>query len=337
MGVGGRESGVRSWGLGIGDRGHRVEAKGRTLVDQPRIAVIVPCLNEEAAIASVVGEFRSALPGAAIVVVDNRSTDRTSEAAEAAGAAVLRETRRGKGFAIQSAFSEVDADVYVLVDGDGTYPAGDVHRLIQPVLAHQADMVVGERLAGATPATLRPLHNLGNRLIVSLVNLFFGTVLSDVLSGYRALSRRVVDGVPLVSPGFEVETELTVKALERGFSIVEVPIAYRPRPAGSASKLRTFRDGYRILITIAILLRDHHPLLFFTAISGTVFATGVAIGLFALSRATPGTSPSLWPLVLSIGLIVCAAVVATGGLILNAVNTRVRELHSVVLRKRRRS
>ncbi len=281
-------------------------------------------------------EFRTALPEATVVVVDNRSTDRTAEIARAAGATVGRETRRGKGFAIQSAFSEVDADVYVLADGDGTYPAEQAHRLIEPILSHQADMVVGERLTGATRETLSPLHNLGNRLIVSLVNLFFGTDVTDVLSGYRALSRRVVDSVPLVSPGFEVETELTVKALERGFSIREVPISYRPRPAGSASKLRTFRDGYRILITIAILLRDHHPLLFFTSIAGIVFAGGIGLGLFALSRTAPGSSPSLWQLLLSIGLIICSAVIATGGLILNAVNTRVRELHSVVMRKRRR-
>jgi glycosyltransferase involved in cell wall biosynthesis len=305
-------------------------------VPNPRIAIVIPCLNEEAAIAGVVGEFRNALPDAAIVVVDNRSTDRTAEAARAAGAMVHRETRRGKGFAIQSALGEVDADVYVLADGDATYPAGEVHRLIEPILNHEADMVVGERLTGATAATLTPLHNLGNRLIVSLVNLFFGTAFKDVLSGYRALSRRVVESVPLVSPGFEVETELTVKALERGFSIKEVPITYRPRPAGTTSKLRTFRDGYRILITIAILLRDHHPLLFFSSISGAMFAVGVGVGLFALSHTPAGGSPSTWQLVLSIGLIVSAAVVATGGLILNAVNTRVRELHSVVLRQRRR-
>ena len=302
----------------------------------PRIAIVIPCLNEEAAIAGVVGEFRHALPDAAIVVIDNRSTDHTAEAARAAGAVVHRETRRGKGFAIQSAFGEVDADIYVLADGDATYPPGEVGRLIEPILNHEADMVVGERLTGATAATLTPLHNLGNRLIVSLVNLFFATELKDVLSGYRALSRRLVDGVPLVSPGFEVETELTVKALERGFSITEVPITYRPRPAGTASKLRTFRDGYRILITIAILLRDHHPLLFFSSISGAVFAVGVGVGLYALSRTPPDVSPGTWPLVLSIGLVVVAAVIATGGLILNAVNTRVRELHSVVLRQRRR-
>ena len=302
----------------------------------PRIAIVIPCLNEEAAIAGVVGEFRHALPDAAIVVIDNRSTDHTAEAARAAGAVVHRETRRGKGFAIQSTFGEVDADIYVLADGDATYPPGEVGRLIEPILNHEADMVVGERLTGATAATLTPLHNLGNRLIVSLVNLFFATELKDVLSGYRALSRRLVDGVPLVSPGFEVETELTVKALERGFSIKEVPITYRPRPAGTASKLRTFRDGYRILITIAILLRDHHPLLFFSSISGAVFAVGVGAGLYALSRTPPDVSPGTWPLVLCIGLVVVAAVVATGGLILNAVNTRVRELHSVVLRQRRR-
>ena len=305
-------------------------------MEQPRIAVILPCLNEEATIAGVVAGFRKTLPDAAIVVIDNRSTDRTEEVARAAGATVCRETRRGKGFAIQSALGEVDADVYVLADGDATYPPEEVRRLIEPILTQQADMVVGERLTGATKETLSPLHSLGNRLIVSLVNLFFGTDVTDVLSGYRALSRRVVDGVPLVSPGFEVETELTVKALERGFSIAEVPISYRPRPAGSKSKLRTFRDGYRILITIAILLRDHHPLLFFTSIAGVVFASGVGLGLFALSRTAPGTSPSLWQLILSIGLIICSAVIATGGLILNAVNTRVRELHSVLLQKRRR-
>jgi glycosyltransferase involved in cell wall biosynthesis len=315
-------------GKGIPD-GHAVRRP------QPRVAVVIPCLNEEAAIGPVVAGFRAALPDAAIVVVDNASSDRTADVARAAGAVVQHETRKGKGYALQSAIGEVDADVYVFVDGDATYPVEEVHRLIEPIARHEADMVVGERLGSATPSTLTPLHSLGNRLIVWIVNLFFGTSLRDVLSGYRALSRRVVDGVPLVSPGFEVETELTIKALEQGFSIAEIPIAYRPRPAGSVSKLRTFRDGYRILITIAILLRDHHPLLFFSLLSGTFFAAGVALGVVAIAHAGSPSSTG-WELFVSIGLVLVAAIVASGGLILNAVNTRVRELQSVVLRLSRR-
>ncbi|MBE3110321.1 MAG: glycosyltransferase [Acidobacteria bacterium] len=301
----------------------------------PRVAVVIPCLNEEAAIGPVVAGFRAALPDAFIVVVDNRSTDRTADEARAAGAIVQHETRKGKGYALQSAIGEIDADVYVFVDGDATYPVEEVHRLIEPITRHEADMVVGERLGGATSSTLTPLHSLGNRLIVSIVNLFFGSALHDVLSGYRALSRRMVDSVPLVSPGFEVETELTIKALEQGFSIAEIPIAYRPRPTGSVSKLRTFRDGYRILITIAILLRDHHPLLFFSLLSGTFFAAGVALGVVAPTRAGSQSSQG-WEIFVSIGLVLVAAIVASGGLILNAVNTRVRELQSVVLRLSRR-
>lgn len=300
-----------------------------------RVAVIIPCHNEEATIASVVADFRAALPAAELMVIDNASTDRTAELAQAAGARVIREGRRGKGYAVQAAFDEVEADVLVLVDGDATYPAGEVERLIEPVAKGTADLVVGERLTGSTRESLKPLHSLGNRLIVKLVNLFFGTSLRDVLSGYRALSRRVVDAVPLVSPGFEVETELTVKSLERGFVIQEVPIRYSRRPHGSHSKLRTFRDGYRILITIAILLRDYHPLLFFSSLSGAFFLMGMALLLVPLVTRPTAQPVSSWQALVAVGLFIISAVIATGGLILNAVNTRVRELHNVVLRLRR--
>ncbi|MFB3854937.1 MAG: glycosyltransferase family 2 protein [Vicinamibacterales bacterium] len=297
----------------------------------PRIAVIIPCLNEAGTIGKVVSEFRAAIPEAIVVVVDNRSSDGTAAIARAAGAEVIRENRRGKGHALQTAFARVDADFYVLADGDDNCPAADAPRLLEPLLTGEADFVVGERFTAGPPASSRRLQHAGNRLIVALVNTFFRTSARDVLSGYRALTRHVVDNVPIVSPGFEVETELTIQALERGFSIKEVPVSFRPRPAGSPSKIRPFRDGYRILMTIAILLRDHRPLFFFSSISGAFLTLAIALG--ALSFTADWTRDTrLASMLLAIGCMVVSAVVATGGLLLNAVNVRVRELHGVVIR-----
>lgn len=318
----------------------KVSLSARRLIDEhsrPRVVVAIPCLNEESTIAKVVRDFRAALPDGIIVVVDNASTDGTAEEARSAGAEVYREKRPGKGYVLQSIFAEIDADIYLLVDGDDTYPAEEVHRLLEPLIHDEADVVVGDRLAGATGHTLRPLHQRGNRLIVWLVNFCFGTSLKDILSGYRAMASRVVESVPVISHGFEIETELTIQALERGFVIKEVPISYRARPSGSVSKLRTFRDGYRILLTIAILLRDRRPLFFFSGISGAICLVGLVLGGMAVIGGEPGRATGISAqIMVSIALVVLAAVVAIGGLVLNAINTRVRELDSLITRLARR-
>jgi len=209
-----------------------------------RIAILIPCYNEELTVAAVVKAFRAELPDARIYVFDNNSNDETVACALAAGAIVRREPRRGKGFVVQSMFREVDADVYVMVDGDATYPAAEVHQLIAPVLAGEADMVVGSRLHPGLKSEFRQLNRWGNRLVLTVLNSVFKVKLTDILSGYRAFNRKFVTGLPLFGGGFEIETELTIKAVARGFRTVEIPTVLTARPEGSHSKIkcRAFRN-----------------------------------------------------------------------------------------------
>jgi len=239
-----------------------------------RVAVLIPCLNEAPTITKVVADFRRELPEAAIWVIDNGSTDDTARLAGAAGARVIREPRRGKGFAVRAGFRDVDADVYVLADGDDQTPSESVHELLAPVLAGTADMVVGSRaLAGREGS--RPANDLGNTLFSVILRLLMGVQMTDVLSGYRCLSRNLVKGLPLASRNFEVEVELTVKTTQRSYRLAEVPIRVQPRPDGGVPRLRVIRDGSRILWAIALLFRDYRPMAFFGAI-------GFLLGLVAL-------------------------------------------------------
>lgn len=299
----------------------------KTGLDSSRIAVAIPCLNEQSTVGQVVEEFRRALPQATIFVIDNASSDETAKVAEAAGALVFREKRAGKGWAVQRIFSVVDADVVVIVDGDATYPAEAAKELIEPILSLDADMVVGNRLVLSPSGAFPRFHVLGNRMIASFVNLVFGTRFSDILSGYRAMSRQVLREIPLITRGFEIETELTIQVLERGMVIREVPIAYQARPSGSESKLRTFRDGYRILLTIVILMRDHRPLRFFTVMSSPFFVGGLIVGLQVLTDYV-ATGALLHPgaaIISGLSLMI-GVILFLGGLILNGINTRFQEL-----------
>jgi glycosyltransferase involved in cell wall biosynthesis len=245
---------------------------------QVKIAVVIPCYNEEPTIATVVTHFREQLPQADIYVFDNNSTDHSVERAQEAGAFVLHERRQGKGYVVQSMFRLVDADVYIMVDGDATYPADDVHRLIQPILWDEADMVVGSRLHSASESQFKSLNRFGNNAFLALLNATFKVAITDMLSGYRAFSRRFVKSVPLFGGGFEIETELTIKALERGFRIVEIPVNLTQRPEGSFSKIRIARDGIRILNTILSLFRDYKPLTFFGTLGSLLMLVGVVPG-----------------------------------------------------------
>jgi glycosyltransferase involved in cell wall biosynthesis len=243
-----------------------------------RIAVLVPCLDEEATVAGVVGDFRAALPGAAIYVFDNGSRDRTAERAAAAGAIVVPSPRRGKGAVVRHMLRSVDADVYVLVDGDGTYPADAAPDLIAALEKRDAAMVVGNRRVESVPRAFRKLHGFGNSLLTGLIDLLFSARLSDVLSGYRVLSRDFVRSLPLRSAGFEIEAELTLQALLRRREIVEVPVPYGARPAASPSKLNTFRDGLRILKIILLIFMDYKPIVFFSSVSLVLFVAGLLAG-----------------------------------------------------------
>jgi glycosyltransferase involved in cell wall biosynthesis len=293
----------------------------------PAIAILIPCFNEELTIASVISTFQSQIPGAGIYVFDNNSTDRTAEIAAQAGAVVLRERRQGKGFVVQSMFRKIDADVYVMVDGDATYPAAEVLRLIAPIQRDEADMVVGSRLHTESNSKFRRLNLLGNRFFLSTLNSVFRVRLTDILSGYRAFSREFVKTVALVGGGFEVETELTIKALEAGFRVVEVPIDLSTRPQGSSSKIRPFHDGLRILGTIFALLRDYKPLTFFGALALTL--TGSALlpgGVVVVEYLRTGAVYHLPSAILAVGMVLLGMLMFTVGLILHSINRRIHEV-----------
>ncbi|USI73209.1 glycosyltransferase family 2 protein [Sphingomonas morindae] len=292
----------------------------------PRIAVLLPCYNEEAAIGQTVAAFRVALPGATVYVYDNNSTDRTIDYARAAGAVVRSERMQGKGRVVRRMFADVDADIYVLADGDATYDAAAAPGMIALLAGEQLDMVVGARRSEVELAYRRG-HRLGNRLLTGMLARLFGRSFSDILSGYRIFSRRFVKSFPLLSQGFEIETEISVHALELRMPVAEVPTDYAARPAGSASKLSTYRDGWRILRTILDLFRIERPALFFGAI-------GAALLLLALLLAAPlvgtylatGLVPRLPTAILATGLVILAFLNFFAGVILDTVTHGRREM-----------
>ena len=246
---------------------------------EKKIAVLVPCYNEELTVTKVVTDFQKALPEADIYVYNNNSTDQTRELAVSAGAIVRDEYAQGKGNVVRSMFRDIDADVYVMVDGDDTYPAEEVDKLIQPVLDGKADMVIGDRLSNGTYAkeNKRGFHNFGNNLVRWLINTLFHAHINDIMTGYRAFSKKYVKSMPVLSDGFQIETEMTIFSLNYGMKIVELPIIYRDRPEGSFSKLNTFKDGFRVLLTIFNLLKDQRPLLFFSLVSILCLLLGLGI------------------------------------------------------------
>jgi len=291
-----------------------------------RIAVLVPCFNEEAAVARVVGDFREALPSADIFVYDNNSSDRTMAVAQEAGAIVRSERRQGKGHVVRRMFADVDADIYVLVDGDATYDAASAPRMIETLLSERLDMVVGLRVDQAV-AAWRPGHRTGNRLLTGFISSVFGQAFKDILSGYRIFSRRFVKSFPVLSDGFEIETELTVHALELALPVAEIETPYYARPEGSVSKLNTYRDGLRILGTILRLYRSEKPLRFFTAIG--VFLILVSIGLaipILITYLELGLVPRLPTAVLAMGLMILAMLSISSGLVLDTVTRGRREM-----------
>lgn len=305
--------------------------------DQPDIAVVIPCRNEEMTIGKVVDDFRRELAGARIVVFDNCSNDATAKVAGEHGAEVRFEPRLGKGYVIESAFEQVRADFYVLVDGDDTYPADKVHELLEPVVSGRAHMAVGARQAADGKGAFRPWHVAGNNLVRRLVNWMGRAKLTDILSGYRAFSRAVVERLPVVSAGFEIETEMTIQMLYYGMRIVEVAVPYRARPPGSRSKLRTFRDGGRVLWKVFSLFRALKPLTFFGAL-GIVFLAAAlvcgAVPLYVYLTARHELIHYLPMVVLAVGFLVVSVGFVFLGIILHAVNWRLREMHNVLTRRR---
>jgi len=308
-------------------RPQKAKTRSRAEADLGRysIAVLVPCYNEEKSIAKVVADFRAALPAAAIFVFDNNSSDRTVEIARAAGAEVFNEPHQGKGNVVRRMFTDIEADIYVLVDGDATYDAPSAPRMIERLLAERLDMVVADRVDQEI-AAYRAGHRTGNWLLTSFVGQVFGREFTDMLSGYRVFSRRFVKSFPVLSGGFEIETELTIHALELGLPVAEVPTPYYARLSGSSSKLNTWRDGFRILFTIFRLYRAERPLRFFSTL-------GIALALISIGLAIPilltyletGLVPRLPTAILSMGLMVVAFLSVAAGLILDTVTRGRRE------------
>lgn len=290
------------------------------------IAVVVPCLNEEVSIAKVVEDFHRALPGAAIYVYDNNSTDGTSAAARAAGAVVRSEPEPGKGNVVRRMFSDIDADIYVLVDGDATYPAEAAPGMIRRLIDDQLDMVTGAREPEQKEA-YRPGHEFGNRMITSLVGLMFGRRFSDILTGYRVLSRRFVKSFPALSKGFEIETEITVHALEMRLPSAEVPIPYFERPEGSASKLRTVRHGISIFRTILVLIKEERPLEFFALLcSAFELASVILAWPVVVEYIETGLVPRFPTAILATGLAILGFMSLACGLILDTVTHSRQEI-----------
>ncbi|WP_315763905.1 glycosyltransferase family 2 protein [Sphingomonas sp. Y38-1Y] len=293
---------------------------------EPRIAVILPCYNEEAAIGQTVAGFRAALPKARIYVYDNNSRDRTVEVARAAGAIVRTERVQGKGAVVRRMFADVDADVYVMADGDATYDAASAPALVARLVEEQLDMVVGSRVHEAAAAYRRG-HQFGNKALTGMLAKLFGRSFTDILSGYRVFSRRFVKSFPALSAGFEIETEISVHALELKMPVAEVVTPYFERPEGSMSKLSTYGDGWRIATTIATLYRIERPLLFFGAIGGVLALLAVLLSLpLVFTYFDTGLVPRFPTAILSTGLIILASQCLFAGLVLDTVVRGRREV-----------
>jgi glycosyltransferase involved in cell wall biosynthesis len=291
-----------------------------------RVAVLIPCYNEAVAIAGVVAAFRAALPQAEIYVYDNNSQDETVAVATQAGARVARELRQGKGHVVRRMFADIDADIYLLVDGDGTYEAAAAPRMVERLVHERLDMVTGVRVH-AQSAAYRPGHVFGNIVLTRLLSVLFTARLGDMLSGYRVFSRRFVKSFPALAGGFETETEFTVHALQLGMPIDEIPTEYSERPVGSASKLRTFRDGARILRLILLLVKDERPVPFFSVVAAGLLLLGFAFGIpVVLEFVRTGLVPRLPTAILAACLVMLSFLSINSGLILDSVARGRREM-----------
>lgn len=293
----------------------------------PNIAVVIPCFNEELTIAAVVRQFRIELPEADVYVFDNNSTDQSVAKARSAGATVCYERRQGKGYVIQSIFRKINADIYVMVDGDETYPAGDVHRLIAPILQGEADMVVGSRLHPESASQFKKANRLGNKIFRYLLQFTMGVRITDMLSGYRAFNRSFVKGIPLFEGGFGTEAELTITAIHSGFRIQEIPVNLTPRPEGSFSKIRIIGDGLLILNTVLTLFRDYKPLTFFGGIGLILVLLGlIPTVIVSYEFLHSGLAPRLPLTVLAVVLVLSGMLCVTVGLVLHTIVRRTQQL-----------
>jgi len=299
------------------------------------IVGLIPCFNEELTVGKVISDLKNRVPEAKIYVFDNNSTDKTAEIARFLGAVVIREKRQGKGYVVQSIFSKVEADIYIMVDGDDTYDLSEVNKMITMVTNDEADMVVGNRLEAYTDKSFRPFHTFGNRLVKNLINRLFRTHLKDIMSGFRVMNRAFVKNINIMASGFEVETEMTIKALKYGFMIKELDIKYKERPAGSFSKLNTFIDGIRVIKTIFIIFKDYRPLLFFSMVSLLFLLISLLSGYVVIKEFVETRYITHVPLaIFASGTMILSIISFITGIILDSVNRRFDELYSYLKRNR---
>jgi glycosyltransferase involved in cell wall biosynthesis len=299
--------------------------------DVAKVAVLIPCYNEELTIGKVIDDFRKLFPEADIYVFDNNSTDRTHEIAVEKGVTVIKEKRQGKGYVIQAMFRKIDAEYYIMVDGDDTYPSEKAPVLLDTLIEHQVDMVVGSRLQVYEDRAFRPFHVFGNKLVRFLVNKLFRTNLKDIMSGFRVMNRDLVKNIVLKAKGFEVETELTLQCLNKGYSIKEVDIPYKERPSGSVSKLNTFSDGYRILKEIFIICKDYRPLLFFGLTGIVTFFVGIISGGVVVQEFIQTRYITHVPLaIFSVGSVLFSIIMFAIGLTLDVIHGRFNEIYSLL-------
>lgn len=301
---------------------------------QEKIAVLIPCYNEEATISTVIADFRRELPEAEIYVYDNNSTDTTYELAVACGAIVKKEPRQGKGNVIRQMFFDIDADYYLMVDGDDTYPAEAVHGLLDKLRSGEADMVIGDRLSNGTyfDENKRPFHDFGNNLVKNTITRLYKTKIRDVMTGYRGFNRIFVKSFPIMSSGFQIETELTIHALDKKFKLVELPIDYRDRPEGSESKLNTFSDGFKVIMMIVKMWKDYKPLMFFGIWTFFFFVFGLFAGVPVIREYMLTHFITRVPsAILSTGLMILALLSLVTGLILDTVVTNAKKEYELNL------
>ena len=299
-----------------------------------KIAVLIPCYNEEITIEKVIKDFKKELPSADIYVYDNNSKDNTAKIAKENGAIVKHEYRQGKGKVVRSMFRDIEADIYVMVDGDDTYPAEEVHKLIEPIRNNEADMVIGDRLTNGTyqNENKRHFHEFGNNIVRDSINKLFKSNLKDIMTGYRVFNKIFVKNMPVMSPKFEIETEMTLHALDKKFIIKEIPIIYRDRPEGSVSKLNTFSDGFKVLKTIIKMLKDFKPRQFFWAVSVIFIILGLIIGIPVIVEfAKTGFITKVPSAILATGIMTFAIIIAQCGVILDTVVKQNREKYELEL------
>ena len=287
-----------------------------------KTAVLIPCYNEELTIEKVIKDFKRELPEADIYVYDNNSKDKTAQIAEENGAIVRHEYRQGKGNVVRSMFRDIDADIYVMADGDDTYPAEEVHKLIEPVVKGEADMAIGDRLTNGTyqKENKRHFHEFGNNLVKKAINVAFKTNLKDIMTGYRVFNKIFVKNMPVLSPKFEIETEMSLHALDKKFIIKEIPIVYRDRPEGSESKLNTVSDGMKVIKTIVKMFKDFKPRQFFWAFSLLFVLLGLIVGLPVVAEfIKTGYITKMPSAILATGIMIFAIIIAQCGVILDTV------------------